>query len=81
MGMAEGKLSASKACDLLRQLFHGKGCEGVQDTPNLRIYVNLGSVHEIKDKGNAEHLADDFEKLAVVEEVAEAHEEQIESSY
>lgn len=81
MAMTEGKLLANKARDLLLQLFHGRGCEGVRDNPNLRVYVNIGRVHESKDKGNVEHLADDFEKLAVVEEVTEVHEEQIGSCF
>lgn len=66
--MAEGKLSASKARDLLRQLFQGQGRENVRDTNDSRVYMDLDKVRDNEGSGDAEKLADDFEKLAVVKE-------------
>lgn len=68
MAMAEGKLSARKARDLLRQLFHGQGRENIRDTDKSRVYMDLNKIQNIDDGGDAERLADDFEKLAVVKE-------------
>lgn len=68
LAMAEGKLSASGARDLLRQLFHGDGRENVRDTDKLRIHMDLDQIQGADGSGDAEKLADDFEKLTVVKE-------------
>lgn len=68
LAMAEGKLSADQARRLLKQLFHGKGRGNVRDTRISRVYVDLNKSQDKDDSGNAEALADDFEKLAVVKE-------------
>lgn len=68
LAMAEGKLSADQTRKLLKQLFHGKGRENVRHTRNSRVYMDLNKIQDKDDSGNAEALADDFEKLAVVKE-------------
>lgn len=74
LAMAEGKLSSSKARDLLQQLFQGKGRDNVRDTQNLRVYMDLGHNHKVTSTGDAEGLAQDFERLALVKEAKHEHE-------
>ena len=66
--MAEDKLSVDQARKLLKQLFHGKGRQNVRDTRNSRVYMDLNKIQDKDDSGNAEALADDFKKLAVVKD-------------
>lgn len=68
MAMAEGKLSGSKARDLHRQLIHGKGRERVRETQNLRAYMDLSHERKADSSGDAEGLAGDFDRLALVQE-------------